>query len=297
VSVRATRAVRRAVSLRRAPFLCVVAVTACGIDAVGSAPSPDGSDGGIETDGGSSATDGALADDGSTSTDGPPPDASDGPLDVQSGDAGPDVVVVGPSFCQEPSLSACYRFENAIVDESTPAVGAPTTATGVTYAAGPPGHGNALRVQSNTVIHLPDDPSWDATNVTVEFWVNIQTLPASGSRGGIFDNQRNYAVFIMPNGVARCGTANLDSTVLPLETWIHVACVWNATPDSVTVYVNGSQTGTLVSSNMPLSSTSIAAIGSNLPSGEHLDGMIDGLRIFSSVRSPAQIAAAARAGL
>lgn len=273
------------IRVARALAVGVFAATACGIDAVGSAPAPDGSDGGPEVDGALSSTDGSLED----------APTADGSLDVLAFDTESDVLVVGPAFCQEPSLVACYRFENGVVDESSPPIGSPTTATDVTYVPGPPGHGNALRVQSTTVLQLPDDPTWDATNITLEFWVNIQTLPAT--RGGIFDNSRGYAVFIQSNGVARCGTASLDSTVLPLATWTHVACVWDATLGNVIVYVNGSQTGTLSApANMPIASTEPAAIGSNIPSGDPLDGMIDGLRIFSSVRSPAQIAAAAQQG-
>ena len=274
----------------RLAFATVVgagAIAACGLDAIGTL-APSLTDGGSAGDLDAIAFDAFSPDEASASM-------SDGSqMEDASIDAPPDVVQIGPSFCQASSLIACYRFENTVVDESAPAIGAPTTSTNVTYVAGPPGHGNALRSQASTVLQLPDDPSWDSTNITLEFWVNIQSLPATGVRGGIFDNSRNYAVFIESTGVARCGTANLDSTVLPLKTWTHVACVWNATLGSVTVYVNGQQTGTLSSSNMPIASTAAAAIGSNIPSGDPLDGMIDGLRIFSSVRTPTEIAAAAK---
>lgn len=271
---------------RAAAIICVVAVAACGLEATGSlAPTLGGeTDAGIDVIGDSSA--GPI--DASSTEDAPStlPDGS-------ASDAGPDVVE-GPSFCQEASLIACYRFEGAITDESAPPIGAPTTSADVTYVAGPPGHGKAFRSQADTVLQLPDDPTWDSTDITLEFWVNIQSLPVSPARGGIFDNSRNYAVFILASGVARCGTANLDSTVLPLKTWTHVACVWNATQSTVTVYVNGQQTGTVSSGLMPIASTEPAAIGSNIPSGDPLDGMIDGLRIFSSVRTATEIAAAAK---
>ena len=282
----------RAVFFTVASFL--VAATACGIDAIGTAPFGLADAGGGEGDGDPTSEADVVLGDGST--DEPAPDATfDADAGVVDADADADVFVVGPSFCQEASLIACYRFEGSVVDESAPAVGAPTTSTNVTFVPGLPAHGSALRHQPTTVLQLPDDPSWDSTNITVEFWVKLQTLPLAGTRGGIFDNSRAYAVFIQPNGAARCGTANLDSPALPLDTWTHVACVWNAANTTVTVYVNGAATASVSSpSNMPIASTEPAAIGSNIPSGDPLDGLIDGLRIFGSVRSAAQIAAAAQ---
>ena len=132
--------------------------------------------------------------------------------------------------------------------------------------------------------------------ITAEAWVYMTARPflptivgnyASGSMQFLLRVDNDRPAFWISNGTFRSVNG---TTVVPLNTWTHLAGVWDGS--QLRVYINGvldgSATitgGTLVSSANPV------RIGANLLS-EAFTGRIDEVRIWRTARTGAQIAAA-----
>jgi hypothetical protein len=90
------------------------------------------------------------------------------------------------------------------------------------------------------------------------------------------------------------------STILSNNTWYHVAGVYNATAQTMSIYVNGVlDNGNLIEGSVPASifnSTANALIGTDYSSGvastyDDFDGLIDDVRIYNRALSAADVAA------
>ncbi|UQA59844.1 LamG domain-containing protein [Polyangium aurulentum] len=68
---------------------------------------------------------------------------------------------------------------------------------------------------------------------------------------------------------------------MPLNTWIHAACVFGG--GKLRLNVNGDLTDE-VDAQAPSASEGLNAIGANAPSGDSLDGLIDGVRVWKVAR-------------
>jgi len=186
---------------------------------------------------------------------------------------------------------ASYGFEEAsgstVTDSSDNAntatiVGATRTTSGK--------YGRALSFDGvNDYVTVPDAPSLDlTTGMTLEAWL----YPTAGGTawrqavlketgGGLayglyaFDNNGR------PSGFLRAGSeiGSAGSSVLPLNTWSHLAATYDAT--TLRVFVNGnpvserSVTGPIATSGSPLK------IGGNAIWGEFFKGRIDNVRVYN----------------
>jgi hypothetical protein len=206
-------------------------------------------------------------------------DGSDGAATRDGGDAG------GP--CSDPSLVLCMRFEDDLTDEAhaqTPIVaGTPTFITGKS--------GKAVLLGASTSIHIADNPAWTYTTLTYEAWIRPDAIPAAGARAGLLDKDNSFGVFLNPGGIVSCvlsGTASANVAVQ--GQWVHIACVDDGT--TTKLYADGIEKVSV--SAAPLgTTTAVAAIGGNSPSGDPLTGAMDTLRVYARARSAAEIAAAA----
>jgi hypothetical protein len=226
--------------------------------------------------------------------DGNPPDAGSGV--VLDPDARPPEpgVVCDPA---DPSLLACYRFENNLF-ESQPhdesAHGNNGLATDLTLVLGHDGLGSAMDSTPTSDVRVPDSASLDPiAAITLEAWIRPRTVPAVG-RAGIVDNDGQYGMFLAPGGAVQCmmGSGNLVGPTVPIDRWVHVACTYDGT--AVRVYQDGYVSATVPATG-PLATdrTDGLAIGHNSPAGEPFDGAIDDLRIWSVARTDADICRAA----
>ena len=238
------------------------------------------------------------ASDAARAIDAAPPDAA--PPDAAPPDAAPpDAAPPPPLFCNsaDVTLRGCWRFETLtgftfFDDESF--YDALTTAALPTLE---PGRVGMAARPALTAITPVDSGQFNATtSLTIEAFIRVDRLPTGSNRMGLFDAEGQYGLFLYSGGEVRCIGVPVGmvsgAALLGVGTFTHVACVYNGTTlrlyrDGVDVAATVAGPGTLNTGNTGVS------IAGNVPSGEILDGLIDELRVFSSARTPAEIAAAA----
>jgi hypothetical protein len=212
----------------------------------------------------------------------------------EPGDAG-----AGPRQpCPEDrDLALCLRFEKAVKDESPYHL--PFTATGAAYEPGADGF--ALRTAAGTDVHTADAPALQVTRLTLEAWLRPRVVPAAGQRAGLIDYQREYSMFLQPDGGLRCTSTGVELVVPRVAaagSWISVACT--ADDKALTMYVNGVAKGTLPGVPLAAMTEGGLAIGANVPAAANpdpdpFDGWIDNVRIWRRVRTAAELCADALA--
>jgi hypothetical protein len=211
---------------------------------------------------------------------------------ADGGDAGTDAAV--DAFCDEASadLLLCMTMEGALADQSVHGL-QPSTATGVTFDAGRVGLAGVFTVDSFVAIAEAD--AMAAPTYTTEAFVLLRSLPST-ARGVVVDFDGRFSMAITSGGQLACrgGGVPVTGGAISLGKWVHVACVEDGT-STVRLYVDGTQAASSASSPISLTGNG-AAVGMNAPSGENLDGLIDELRVWTSVRSAAQIAESAKRG-
>lgn len=144
-------------------------------------------------------------------------------------------------------------------------------------------------------------------NVTLEGWVNLESLPGSGTLMTIMgkwtdSTQRSYLFgiqnssgtyqlrFINSDDGSAVGSATVNITAPTTGQWYHYAAVFTAASPSVEFFVDGvsvgSSAGTLKTSNF--NSTSIFEIGAN-NAADYFDGKMTLLRVWSEARTSTQV--------
>jgi len=200
-----------------------------------------------------------------------------------------------PFSCSGTGLELCVRFDtveagNQYLDESgnsnTVHIVNGDETDGISYCAALQGVGAQYEIY--------DDVSLDiASEVTVEAWVRLDSLPTSG-RVGIFDNQSQYGLFYhAASGFTfhGCGGVYKDD-VIPGE-WFHIAATLDGT--TMVIYFNGipEQRSCSFSGGDTSNPDPIAILANSPGFNQRADGAIDNLRVWSVARSQLQICAGA----
>ncbi len=159
---------------------------------------------------------------------------------------------------------------------------------------GDPNNGTA-----NSYVNIPTNTAFDLTTGTIEMWIKPIAIPPAGVVKPTLIANRNggsvrYSINIDNLGFIYFynGTASLGvSAGLTLGTWQHLAVVFGAV--SAEVFVNGISKGTI--SNVPGAATGLPLTFGSTYTGagyaENFNGAIDEVRVWSSQRTGAQIAA------
>jgi hypothetical protein len=222
-----------------------------------------------------------------------PIDAS--PAPSQSADAGDarneEVAEVeaprAPCDAADPSLLACFAFDGAAVDGSGQRV-APLVATGLTFVEGRSGMAARFARDPKADMRIPHE-GFNTTQVTIETWFRITSLPPAGGRAMVLDMNGRFGVILGDDGIVRCRGLPSPLPVVVGE-WTHVACAYDG--ESLSIYWNG-ELGGSVPDTLPTTSDWIG-IGQDSPStNDGLEGDLDELRVWSVARTSAEIVAAA----
>ena len=159
-----------------------------------------------------------------------------------------------------------------------------------------------------TNVVIQDAPIFDhpGNTITVEAWVyptSFTGTPMIFSKSQTF-NTREYEIFIQTNGILGFGVFDqFDNyyptytiSVIPLNTWTHIACVYSYATGYSTIYLNGVQNATNNIGSIVLESTSInVLIGayfqtlSNVNTRNNFVGNIDEVRLWHTERTVTQI--------
>lgn len=180
-----------------------------------------------------------------------------------------------------------------------------TLTGGATYSNGIVG--SAFKFDGNSAYVSVPNQTWlrPTGAFTAEAWINLassknHTVIAKGSGTGY--NAQDWALLVLSNGKLR-PHLQLNSqwiywdcnTSLALNTWYHVAMVYNGT--SLKGYVNGVLDGSTNVSGMVATSTSTLKLGLySTPSNHALNGRVDEATFYNKALSDAEIAAAYLAG-
>lgn len=171
-----------------------------------------------------------------------------------------------------------------------------------------------LASASSQYLSAADSASLDlSTTGTIEFWIKFTSTPTAGNAFTVVakDNQstqRSYAVFFRNSG----GTlrwegivfngANVDyyswNHAASTGTWYHIALTLDTTQASATtfeLFINGSSQGNgsaITSDNIATitNSTASLTIGASGVPSEYVNGNMDEVRIWNTVRTSTQIA-------
>ncbi|MGE0138271.1 MAG: LamG domain-containing protein, partial [Ilumatobacteraceae bacterium] len=209
-----------------------------------------------------------------------------------------------------------YSFDNdaagVTVLDSSPSKLNGTLVNTTTQAAGTPsvaGRGTAIRLvgAQHQYIAVPEANALDVNTFTLAALVNytgVQNDQTNG-RWEVLEKADAYWINIRTDGHVRvggffgsCTSASwkyLDSTtIVPTDTWTHVAARYNGS--TLTVWINGTQAGSLAVTGRTCNNNNPLAIGAkNYPAQGLLeafwDGRLDDVRIYNSALSAAEIRA------
>ncbi|MBT5419455.1 MAG: HYR domain-containing protein, partial [Candidatus Cloacimonetes bacterium] len=129
---------------------------------------------------------------------------------------------------------------------------------------------------------------------TKEAWVNIRQA-ATSNNNFISGVNGKTSIRVAPDNQGKLGAGHSiggwsvvsDNVAFPLNTWVHTAVTYDAATQQMKLYKNGN----LVSSNISYSyGSETVQIGAWM-NGYGVDGLIDDVRIWNTVRSDAEIAA------
>jgi hypothetical protein len=128
--------------------------------------------------------------------------------------------------------------------------------------------------------------------LTISAWIKLSGW-GDGGLGRIFDNGKsNLLVKNAALSFVSDASTNADSAAgsLSLGVWLHVA-VTRTAAGVTNLYVNGAASGTAnQNSGTPAASTTTPMLGNRAALDRAFNGLIDDVRIYNSVLSPAQIA-------
>jgi hypothetical protein len=222
-------------------------------------------------------------------------------IDADETDGAPaiDAAIDAPAvatFCNasDPDLRACFTFAGGTVTN-----GAGTTLSintqNVGSTIGRVGEGIALT--DSSVIHIAETAALDLVGpYTFEAFVKVGMTPPATGRAGVYDENGELGIFINDQRQIYCTNGPVFGPVLALDTWTHIACVYDRA--NVMVYVGGALFAmTPMTGDLNIATTDGGNLGQDCraggTSGDPLSGALDEVRIWASARSAVDIAAAA----
>ncbi len=227
--------------------------------------------------------------------------------DAASNTATAPNVSVAVSNTSPNGLIAAYSFDAGsgptAADSSGNGIGG--TLSGATWTTAGK-YGNALSFNGTTsYVDLGNPAALQLTgSMTIEAWVKAAANPADDGQIVAKSDETGWQFKTSPDtgphtfgmsisGSAGSMTQRYSTTARSLNTWYHVAGVYNATAGTLSTYVNGVlDNGTLLGA-IPAAQFN-QAVNVNIgrrTGGFYFNGVIDEVRIYNSALTPAQIQA------
>jgi hypothetical protein len=166
------------------------------------------------------------------------------------------------------------------------------TALNTTWTTGRYGRGLAFN-GSNSWVTVNDSASLNLVNrLTLEAWV-FPTVNAGWRTIMLKELDEIYGLYSSsaagPWVGMNTGTYQelASSTLLPVNTWSHVAATWDGATQRL--YVNGVQVASRAAAGTLLTTSNPLRIGGNANWGEYFAGTIDEVRVYNRALSAAEI--------
>jgi glucose/arabinose dehydrogenase/PKD repeat protein len=215
---------------------------------------------------------------------------------------------LGRQYLSSPGLTAGYAFDEGTGTTTADASGNNITGTltsGATWGTGRNGAGLRLDGVNDYVNLANPTPLRITGSLTISGWVNASTDPGNDA---VIVSKRNTGGFQFdltedrgPRTIGFKLTSSsggdmirYGSSAIALNTWYHVAGVYDATARTMTVYLNGQpNNGALVGTVAAAQQNSSANvnIGRRSSGGYPFGGLVDDLRIYARALSQAEITA------
>jgi surface protein len=147
--------------------------------------------------------------------------------------------------------------------------------------------GKKVEVTNNTICNFTD-----ANTFTLSAWIKIN---ATGTDMHIISKRnatQGYALWVNTVGrlaVFRNATSDVGTTILPTNTWVHVAVVFSS-GGGFTTYINGLVEATVGGTTITATTENLT-IGSRADNSFRFNGQIDEVHIWNTTRTQAQIQA------
>ncbi|HWW00426.1 MAG TPA: fibronectin type III domain-containing protein [Candidatus Acidoferrum sp.] len=214
----------------------------------------------------------------------------------------------GPAAAQTSGLVAAYSFNAGAGTTLTDSSGLGNTGTivGATWTTSGKYSGALSFNGTSSYVDLGNPTSLQLTgSMTLEAWVFATATPpddgqiiAKGATGSGWQLKTSPDTGVETFGIAISGNGTThvqrySKTVRALNTWYHVAGVYNASAKTLDIYVNGVLDDGTLSGTVPASQAN-AAINANIgrrSGGYYFPGTIDELRVYKVALTAAQIQA------
>ena len=176
-----------------------------------------------------------------------------------------------------------------------------TLQNGATFAPGRVGQAFSLN-GTGAFVQAPDSPALNpGSQLTIDAWINPVSLVSNGQANRIVDkitggstNGYNFDIRLGRLRAIFGGNILTGAAVIPLNTWTHVAAVYDGT--QLKLYVNGMLDAVSTAGGVIPSNTLPLRIGADSNGNSLFDGRIDEVEIFNRALSQSEILAIVNAG-
>ena len=116
-------------------------------------------------------------------------------------------------------------------------------------------------------------------------------LPSGTQRAGVMDKQGHFGLFVLPGGDVVCYSQGAMATAPSAASagqWVSASCTVGG--GTVGVWINGVRRATArPGQRAPPVGEPAIAVGSNSPTGDSFNGLLDNVRVWSGARTAAQV--------
>lgn len=198
------------------------------------------------------------------------------------------------------NMVANWKLDEASTGTAADSSGNGYSGTDTSTAVSAGKFGNARGFNgSSSYVSVADNSALAPSTISLSVWVNPTALPGSGAQMGLVDKRDDagtgsgWALVLNNNAgtqqivweTASSGNMAVNNT-LPTGSWSHIVVTQTGT--TATMYVNGTQVGTLSSQTAPSEAAFPLLLGKE-QGGSYFNGLLDEVRVYSRMLSTNEI--------